>query len=370
MKVHVSDLQIGDCLSHDTFNAYGLHVLSKGTILQEKEISRLFQHQIEYVDIVENGGELEQAAGIVEAAELEAAGLAAEARTLESTLSPKWLPTVKPLYENAIHAFGELFSKVASEERIDMNEVEAVIGPLFDNLQMERDVVSLLLLLNTSDDYTYQHSVQVGMLSYYLAVWMGYTNEEALHIGKAGFLHDIGKSKIGYHILNKPGKLTDDEFDEIKKHPGYGHDIIVNSIDDEKYAAIGALQHHERNDGSGYPHGLSSDEIHPVAKIIAVVDIYSAMISQRVYQDKRDLLYVLRELYRLSFEQLDPQTTHTFIKHMIPNFIGKRVELESGESGIIVMTHPSEFFRPLIRVDGQFIDMSIEREYEIKHVYL
>lgn len=353
MKVHVSDLQIGDRLSHDTFNGYGLHVLSKGTLLFEKEISRLFQHQIEYVDVEDrsNGQDV------------------ADTRTLETTLSPKWLPTVQPLYENAIKSFEKLFKSAISSGQVDMEHFDKAVSPLLDNLQLERDVVSLLLLLNTSDDYTYQHSMQVGMLSYYLALWMGYPNEEALTIGRAGFLHDIGKSKISPHILNKPGKLTKEEFDEVKKHPQYGHDIIVNSLHEE-YAAIGALQHHERSNGSGYPHGLTSEQIHPVAKIISVVDIYSAMISQRVYQDKRDLLYVLRELYRLSFEELDPQTTHTFIKHMIPNFIGKSIELESGESGMIVMTHPTEFFRPLIRVGGRFIDMSMERHYEIKHVYL
>jgi len=353
MKVHVADLIIGDRLSADTFNGYGLHVLSKGTDLYESEISRLYQHQIEYVDI-------EDRVTVQEVA---------DTRTLESTLTPKWLPTVQPLYENAIQSFEKVFSSAVAQESFDMEEVERVVEPLFNNLQLERDVVSLLLLLNTSDDYTYQHSVQVGMLSYYLATWMGYPIEDALAIGKAGFLHDIGKSQISDEILNKPGKLTDEEFAIIKQHPEFGHNIIANSID-EKYAAIGALQHHERNDGSGYPHGLISSEIHPVAKIIAVVDIYSAMISQRVYQDKRDLLFVLRELHKLSFEHLDAETTHTFIKHMIPNFIGKRIELETGETGMIVMTHPSEFFRPLIRIDGRFIDLTIERQYEIKQVFL
>ncbi|KRE46276.1 HD-GYP domain-containing protein [Paenibacillus sp. Soil522] len=302
MRVHVSDLINGDRLSHDTFNDFGLHVLSKGTIVYSQEISRLFQHRIDYIDIDERVNE------------------ETKARTLESTVNPKWLPTVQPVYKNAVKNIEGLFTKALQGE-VDEEEVTSMIQPLLNNLQMERDVVSMLLLLNTNDDYTYQHSVQVGMLSYYLATWVGYSNEEAVHIGKAGFLHDIGKCRIQANVLNKPGKLTD-------------------------------------------------DEIHPIAKIISVVDIYSAMISERVYQQKRDLLFVLKELYRLSFKELDPFTTQTFIKHMIPNFIGKRVELLSGETGIIIMTHPTEFFRPLIQIDAQFIDMSNERDYEIRHVYL
>ncbi|MDQ8735727.1 HD-GYP domain-containing protein [Paenibacillus sp. LHD-38] len=335
----------------DTFNEYGLHVLSKGTVLNNQEISRLFQHRIDYVDIEQRVSDV------------------AKGRTLESTVNPKWLPTVQPLYENAVKNFEGLFTKASADGKIDDAEVSNIFQPLLNNLQMERDVVSMLLLLNTKDDYTYQHSVQVGMLSYYLATWVGYTNEDAVKIGKSGFLHDIGKCRIDDLILNKPGKLTSEEYDEVKKHTIYGHEIISKSID-EPFAAFGALQHHERNDGSGYPNGLTGDEIHPVSKIIAVVDIYSAMISQRVYQQKRDLLFVLKELYKLSFKELDPFTTHTFIKHMMPNFIGKRVELVSGESGIIVMTHPTEFFRPLIQIGESFIDMATDRDYEIHQVFL
>lgn len=351
MRIHITELINGDKLSKDTFNDYGLHVLSKETILNHHGISRLFQHQIDYVEIEARISE-EPAA-----------------RTIESTVSPKWLPTVQPIYENVVKNIEGLFAKALTQGKIDDQEVTSMLQPLLNNLQLERDVVSMLLLLNTKDDYTYQHSVQVGMLSYYLAAWVGYSDVEAVQIGKAGLLHDIGKCRVEDHVLNKPGKLTEDEYDEVKKHTLYGHDIISNSFV-EPYIAVGALQHHERNDGTGYPHGLIGDAIHPVSKIIAVVDIYSAMISKRVYQKQRDLLVVLKELYQLSFNELDPFTTHTFIKHMIPNFIGKRVELVNGEIGIIVLTHPTEFFHPLIQIGDHFIDMSIKRELEIKHIHL
>ncbi|WP_337098978.1 HD-GYP domain-containing protein [Paenibacillus sp. YIM B09110] len=352
MRVQVIDLNEGDVLSRDTFNNFGLHVLSKGTTLQRYDIARLIQHQIDYVDINDKPTTQTPAS-----------------RTIESTTSPKWLPTVEPIYKTAVSKFETLFSKALNDGEVDDDEVTATLQPLLSNLQLERDVVSMLLLLNTSDDYTYQHSVQVGMLSYYLATWVGYDNKESLQIGKAGFLHDIGKCRIDLDILNKPAKLTKDEFDEVKKHTLYGHEIITKSFD-EPYLAVSALQHHERVDGSGYPHGLKGEEIHPVAKIISVVDIYSAMISERVYQQRRDLFDVLKELYNMSFAELDAFTTHIFIKHMIPNFIGKKVELVTGEIGVIVMTHPTEFFQPLIRIDENFIDLTVERGYEIKQVYL
>lgn len=358
MRIHVTDILDGDELSHDIFNHYGLHVLSRGTKLYKNEISRLLQHQIDYVEILDRNTALPTGTKV-----------SLNNRTLESTVNPKWLPKVQPIYESAVKRFENLFESAYSQGIVNEAEVTDIMQPLLNNLKLERDVVSMLLLLNTEDDYTYQHSVQVGMLAYYLATWLDHSAEDAAQIGKAGFLHDIGKSKISADILNKPGKLTREEFEEVKRHTLYGHQIIMESFKEDTLA-IGALQHHERIDGSGYPHGLKGEEIHPVARIIAVVDIYSAMISARVYQKERDLLYVLKELYRLSFSELDPVTTHAFIKHMIPNFIGKRVRLNNDQYGIIVMTHPTEFFRPLVKIGEEFIDMTVERQYEIEHVYL
>jgi putative nucleotidyltransferase with HDIG domain len=355
MRVHVTDLKDGDILTTDTFNNFGLHVLSKGTTLCSKEISMLFQHQIDYVDI-----------DIRSSAQPVTAGTS---RTIETSVSPKWMPTVKPIYEDTIKGFKTLFEQAINEGIVEEKTVKDTFKPLVDNFCMERDVVSILLLLNTKDDYTYQHSVQVGMLSFYLASWLGYSQEEAVEIGQAGFLHDIGKCRIDNAILNKPGRLTEEEFDEIKRHPQYGYDIIQNSMTNE-IAAIAAAQHHERIDGSGYPLGLKDEQIHPVAKIVSVVDVYSAMISMRVYREKRDLLHVLREIYRMSFNELDAKTAHTFIKHMIPNFIGKRAILDNGQTGIIVMTHPTEFFRPLIQIDEQFVDLTVERDIEVTEIIL
>ena len=351
MRVHVTELIDGDILSHDTFNSYGLHVLSKGALLASNDISKLFQHHIDYVDIETR---------VIENVTM---------RTIESGLNPKWLPTVEPIYQDAVNGCEQLFMEALQNGKIYEDDVAQTFQPLVDNFKMERDVVSMLLLLNTKDDYTYQHSVQVGMLSYYLASWLDYDEKEAIKIGQAGFLHDIGKCKIDDLILNKPESLTAQEYDLVKQHTIFGHDIIQNSFGDTLHAKV-ALEHHERMDGTGYPNQMNGDQMHPVSKIVAVADVYSAMISSRVYQKKRDLLFVLKELYRMSYMELDPFTTHTFIKHMIPNFIGKRVELNTGETGTIIMTHPSEFFRPLIQIEDQFIDLTVDRSLEVMHVYM
>jgi putative nucleotidyltransferase with HDIG domain len=346
MRIHITDVRSGDRLTEDIFNSFGLHVLSKGATLNEKELTRLFQHQVDYVEI-------EHRVDPNERQEL-------------STNNP-----LLHLYHDAVAGAEQLFERALAEGKVYEEDIKESFQPLVENFKAERDVVSLLLLLNSQDDYTYQHSVQVGMLSYFIARWIGWNEQDTVRAGKAGFLHDIGKCKISDAILNKPEKLSDEEFNEMKSHPRYGYDILKSSIDDAGIA-LAALQHHERMDGTGYPLGLTKENIHPIARIVAVADVYSAMISSRVYRGKRDLLIVLKEMHELSFHALDPEITHTFIKHLIPNFIGKKVELTNGEFGTIIMTNPTDYFRPLIQIDEteSFVDLSTQRKVEIKHILM
>jgi putative nucleotidyltransferase with HDIG domain len=346
MRVHITDLQSGDRLVQDIFNEYGIHVLSRGAVLGESELSHMAQHRIDYVDI-------EWRAGL----------------TPQTVKPSTYNPLLRPLYQDAVAGCEQLFEKALEEGRVHEKDIKKSFQPLVDNFRTERDVVSLLLMLNSQHDYTYQHSVQVGMLSYYLARWMGWSEEQTVAAGNAGFLHDIGKCRISKTILNKPEKLTDQEYQEIQKHPQYGYEILKNSFD-ESIPLLAAVQHHERMDGTGYPNRLTADKIHPIAKIVSVADIYSAMISIRVYQQKRDLLYVLRELHHLGFHKLDPNVTHTFITHMVPNFIGKQAELSDGTMGLIVMINPSDFFAPLVQCEDRFVDLSRERQYEIVRVFM
>ncbi|AYB42694.1 HD-GYP domain-containing protein [Paenibacillus lautus] len=348
MRVHVTDLKPGDQIQQDAYNTNGVHVLQKGALLRSEDISKLLQHGIDYIEI--------------------------QPRALSVSLDPlseisDSFNKVKPHFNLAFDGCSALFTEASQSGKFNESVVDDVFQPLVGSLNEHTDVVSLLLLFNGTDDYTYRHSIQVGMLSYYIADWMGYSDKEAYEIGKAGYLHDIGKSKISRDILDKPGKLTPEEFEEVKLHTIYGYEMIAESMDD-KVTAMVALQHHERDDRSGYPRALHADQIHPYSHICAVADVYSAMTTNRVYQSKQQLLTVLRELYGLSFGKLNGKPTHAFIQQMLPNFIGKKVLLTTGESGIIVMNHPSDYFRPLVKTDDRFIDLSKEYHTEIQEILL
>lgn len=347
------DILPGDKLSQDVFNSYGLHVLSAQTVLEQSSISKLLSHNIDYVEIRRE-----------QAASPSASDTSATDRLQEL------YPSLQETYNTSLDTIGVLFQQALSEGKIEPGIVDASFEPLAESFKQEKSLVSLMLSLETSDDYTYQHSVQVGMLSYYISQWLGQPEAFALEAGKAGFLHDIGKSMVDPAILIKPTKLTAEEFDQIKRHSEYGKRILERSFPSDSLVVTGAMLHHERLDGSGYPGGLRGSEIPLIARIIAVADIYSAMICSRVYQKERDMLYVLQELDRLSFGQIDPHVTQVFIRNMIPHFIGKTVILESGEQGVIVLTNASDFFRPLIKLDQQFVDLSRRRDLSISKILM
>ncbi|MBP2002583.1 putative nucleotidyltransferase with HDIG domain [Paenibacillus shirakamiensis] len=345
MRKHVMEVNPGDLLESDIFNDNGVFVLRKGTPLTSESIVKLVQHNIDYVDI-------EHVEDITE-----------EPHQTSS------LQKLEPQFNEAIHAFESIFLEALTTGKFDERDVDDLLQPIMHELTDQKDVVSLLLMLDRKDNYTYNHSMQVGMLSYYIALWLGYSQPNAYKAGKAGFLHDIGKSKIPDEILNKPGKLTPEEYEIIKLHTLHGYEIIRNSVQDELTAQV-ALQHHEREDGTGYPNGLRDEQIHPFAKITAIADVYSAMTSNRVYQNKKELISVLHELYRLSFGKFNPEATQAFIRHMIPNFIGKKVRLSSGELGSIVMTNPADFFRPLVKTETRFADLSRESHIDIQEIFI
>jgi len=339
MQVHVTELRNGDVVSRDVFNAYGLFVLPAGTQLSQTEIDKLFQHQIEYVNIEPRYGYVPSALRL------------------------------KPMFEQAVSGSESLFREAFEYGLIRQNQLDEVYQPLADKLPEERDVVSILLLLNTEAEYTFNHAVRVGILAYYMAKWLGWSEEEALTISKAGFLCDIGKCRIDPALLNKPEPLTEIELRKVRRYPIFGYEIVKRSFNNELMAKA-VLQHLERMDGSGHPYGIKGEDIHIAARILAVADVCSAMISTRTYRERRDLLNVLRVLDRLSFDELDPTVVHTFIRRLLPFFVGKTAVLSNGESGVIVMTNPLDFFRPLIRCGDVFVDVSRRKDLEVVDIVM
>lgn len=176
-------------------------------------------------------------------------------------------------------------------------------------------ITTIANTIDAKDTYTNGHSIRVAEYAGKLAKELGLSESEVDNIQKVALLHDIGKIGVPDSILNKPGKLTKEEYEIIKKHPEYGAKILqdIDYIDD---LAIGALHHHERYDGKGYPMGLRGEDIPYIARIICVADTFDAMNSNRVYRKKLDKDYIIRELEKNKCAQFDPVVAEAMI-HLI-----------------------------------------------------
>ncbi len=181
---------------------------------------------------------------------------------------------------------------------------------------------SILAIANTidaKDAYTSGHSVRVAKCSQQIALRLGWSEEEARNLYHIGLLHDIGKIGVPDSILNKPTRLSDEEFVQIKKHPVIGAEILKN-IRMIPGVSDGALYHHERYDGKGYPFGLAGEDIPLCARIIAVADAYDAMTSNRIYRAKLPDLHVVSEFERCSGKQFDPHLAYVFVEMLNEGF--------------------------------------------------
>lgn len=224
--------------------------------------------------------------------------------------------------------------------------VDAIIGSVLSN----KDTVVNLVDLKIFDQYTYQHSVNVCVLSEVIGVAMGLDQAQLFNLGMASILHDIGKFFIDKNILNKPGRLNNEEFDVIKKHPELGCDYLRQNFHYSSGINVGVLQHHERYNGTGYPHARAGDSIHIFARIIAVADVYDAITSLRPYHQpilpSEGHEYIMGN----SGQHFDPEVAGVFIRRVAPFPVGMEVQLSNGLRGIVFENYPEFMSRPKIKL--------------------
>lgn len=212
----------------------------------------------------------------------------------------------------------------------------------------ENDAVAVDIgALKVSDEYTFKHSVDVATMSMIIARRYGLDSNEVYEIGIAGLLHDIGKSKIPNEILNKAGKLTDEEFAMMRQHSTYGYRILEPKPDLSNAIKMGVLQHHEKINGCGYPLKVTGDKIHKFARIISVADIYDALVTERPYKkpfSPRDAVEMLMSMTA----ELDIEALRCFMESVILYPVGSDVELSNGEKARVVENIPHAVLRPRV----------------------
>lgn len=307
---------------------------------------------------------------------------------ITDTLEDDGKPGIEPAKKKII--IPSASKKVIARERVDdptkveMSEtvkarVNEGIQYLFKNtnadnfsgaaMQVSKDLTEAIMTnsavaidintLKVSDEYTFKHSVDVAMISMIIGKRHGLSRDEIREIGVAGLLHDMGKSKIPTEILNKPGKLTDEEFALMKRHPYDGYQILKDRGGFSNAVLAGVLQHHEKINASGYPMGLPKDQIHLFGRLIAVADIFDALVTKRPYKDAFPMREAVEMIMSMTGE-LDISCINSFLGSVICYPVDSVVELSNGQLCKVVANVPMYPLRPrVVAIDtGEVYDLA------------
>ena len=334
--MRTSDCKPGMVLASDIINDYGAVILYQNSILDEYSISKLMKLGLNFVKIYKDYEFKEKKHAVIEAQ-----------------------------YNNNLEEFKEIIWDISCGKTLEMERISEVSRSLISNFDSINDLISCLSKVRSISEYTYTHSLNVSLLCSLLGSWLNLGHKHIEQLSYCGILHDIGKSKISPEILNKPDTLTEEEFDKIKQHPLIGYKMLEGNKEISKDVALGVLMHHEREDGSGYPFGFKSERIHYYAKVLAVVDTFDAMTSNRIYK-KRQTPFDVLEMYESEYlTKCDAGIMLTFLKHISSYYIGTKVKLSDGSIGEIVYINTNRISRPLIKSKDTITDLSMIPELKI-----
>lgn len=355
-RVTTSSLVPGMVVAEDVFSYNNQLIIPKGLILSDKTITKLEFYSIIYVQIEDNVVKLPEESIIDNRSYAE--------RFRES----EEFQAFKKNYDEEIDSFRSLINKVVTENAIlDVNDIVDNTLSLISDAMANGDVFAMLHNLRTYDDVTYAHSLNVAMICNIFARWLRMSPEEIKLATTCGLLHDIGKILMPEEIITKPAKLTDEEFNIIKKHPQEGYNILRRCNVDE-HIANAALMHHERCDGTGYPLKLKGEQIDPYAQMVAIADVYDAITSARCYRDALCPFTAIQIFENEGLQKYDTKCIMTFLDNVVNTYLLNRVRLSNGLEGDVVFINRNKYSSPTIKCGTKFLDLSMEPDISIEEI--
>lgn len=271
----------------------------------------------------------------------------------------------KQRISRALTDLDEIFD--SSEEIRELSQaavqkVDRIAADIIDDIAKDTSFLgNQMIALQNYDDYTYKHCLRVAMMAASVCAELKLDPGETKETVIAGLLHDIGKSNIDHEIIIKPGRLTNEEFDEIKRHPLIGYNILKQSGEYSDRILSGVLFHQEKYDGSGYPTGLIGEKIPRTARILTICDVFDALTSNRPYRTPWSVAETEEYIFGSCGTHFDYQITLAFLRAFNPYPIGTLVQLSDGRYGA-VSAHNENVLRPTVTTmgkdGGQVLDLT------------
>ncbi|WP_394139661.1 HD-GYP domain-containing protein [Cytobacillus oceanisediminis] len=323
-------IEAGSVLAKAIYNDKGQVLLNEGVELAERLIRRLQEMGITYIYVKDH-------------------------RTEDIQYKDPLPPQMR---KEAIQTIESVFQQVEEDRNLTSSLViekaskrfSELIRLLLGEVRGNKELLTILSDVYTYDHYIFTHSLNVTLYSLAIGMEMKMAPKELETLGLGAILHDVGKMRIPADILLKPGKLTAEEFGEIKKHPEEGFNILRGVQTIPLIVAHCAFQHHERLNGSGYPRGLQGGQIHDYGKIIAVADVFDAVTSNRIYKQAMLPHEGLEILYGGAGTLFETKLIESFRQAVAIYPVGITVELNDGRKGVVCRQNPGLSDRPVIRI--------------------
>ncbi|OCS44423.1 HD-GYP domain-containing protein [Ralstonia pickettii] len=254
------------------------------------------------------------------------------------------------LISKAEVAVQAMFADARMGRTIEARDALPLVEAISGSVDRHPSALTSLVRLKAKDRYTFLHSVAVCALMVSLGRQLGLSDDEVRDAGLAGLLHDIGKIAIPPEVLNKPGALTDAEFRHVIVHPQAGHDILAGDSSMRDIALDVCLHHHERMDGTGYPHKLEGEGISLFARMGAICDVYDAVTSDRPYKKAWGAAYAVQRMVEWRGNHFDPMVFNAFVKSVGIYPVGSLVRLRSGRLAVVMQHAPGALLTPTVKV--------------------
>lgn len=338
LKLKVSSLKPGVKLGKDIYTSDSQLLLPKGTIITEETLTAFARRNIKEVFI------------------------------MEASARMKSQKKFDDVYVDSLDAVKAFMFEARLGKPLEVEEISETVDMLMEQVFDEGDLFKQMRMMKDKDDYLFTHSVNVSLLCILIGRWLKCDDKEIESLGIAGLLHDIGKIFIPDEILNKPDKLTEREFEEIKKHTLMGYNLVGQNEAISAEVANAVLMHHERLDGSGYPIGSKGAQMGFCASVVAVADVYDAITSRRIYSSKQSPYAAAEVLWNESFGKLDARIAKVFYDKITNFYIGNEVLLSNNQKGVVVYINPTQPTRPIVMVDDIFYDLSTDRNITILEI--
>ena len=334
-RLSITQLIPGMIVAEDVYNLDHELLIPKGTVLTDKLITKLDLYGILTI-------------------------------FAEDVLPAADLSETESSYYERIELFRENMNLVVQKNTaLDVKTLLKSTLSIVSNHSGSISILDMLQNMREYDDSTYTHSLNVALICNILAGWLKLPKEDVELATACGLFHDIGKMLIPYSIIAKPGRLSEEEFATVKKHPALGYELLL-SQDVDVHVKNAALMHHERSDGSGYPSKLKGNQIDPYARMVAIADVYDAMTAARCYRGPLCPFCVIEMFETEGFQKYDVSILLPFLENVVNSCLQNRCLLNDGRKVTIIYINKEKLSRPVVQYGEEYINLADQPDLKIE----